>query len=283
MPALFNLEGAGIFQRGFLKAQSETAYIHGTTASEQARLALLNRLTNRPFIEFLELEERAAVLEVGSGLGILAREVAERVPLGEVCGVEYSATQLAQARSPNANLHFIQADAHALPFADERFDTVYCRYLLEHVADPAHVLGEMRRVLRPAGRALAQENNILILTFYPECPRFEAVWRKFAELQSRLGGDALIGKKLLWLFKKAGFSDIKLSIQPEIHYAGTKTFRPWVENLIGNVEGGASELEKQALANAEEIQEAIAELRSLSERDDASTIFYWNRASGVKS
>jgi SAM-dependent methyltransferase len=267
-----------------MKAEGRNAYIHGTTASEQARLALLNRLTNAPFIEFLELDERASVLEVGSGLGILAREVAGRLTRGEVCGVEYSAAQLALAKnSAAANLHFIQADAHSLPFTDDAFDTVYCRYLLEHVADPARVLGEMRRVLRRGGRALAQENNILILALDPECPRFERVWARFAQLQSELGGDALIGKKLLALFKRAGFDEIELSLQPEIHYAGTDTFRPWIENLIGNVESGAAELLRRRLSTGEEINAAIAELRLLSERDDASAIFYWNRASGVKS
>ncbi|HEX8143432.1 MAG TPA: methyltransferase domain-containing protein [Pyrinomonadaceae bacterium] len=262
---------------------SKTAYIHGTHSSEQARLALLNRLTNRPFIEFLELAEKATVLEVGSGLGILARAVAERVPFGEVWGVEYSAAQLALAKSSAPNLHFIQADAHALPFTAERFDTVYCRYLLEHVADPLRVLAEMHRVLLPGGRVMAQENNILIITFFPECPRFEMVWRSFAELQSKLGGDALIGKKLFSLFKRAGFSEIRLSLQPEIHYAGAETFRPWVENIIGNVEGGAAQLQRHGLATAEEMRAAIAELQWFVEQDDACTIFYWNRASGVKS
>lgn len=268
-----------------MKAKSgTTAYIHGTDSSEQARLALLNRLTNEPFISFLDLDETSSVLEVGSGLGILAREVAERVPRGEVWGVEYSADQLRRARdSAAANLHFIQADAHALPFSDERFRTVYCRYLLEHVADPVEVLREMRRVLRRGGRALAQENNILINVFYPECPRFDAIWEKFAELQARLGGDALIGKKLLALFKQAGFEEIKLSLQPEIHHAGMETFRPWIENLIGNVESGALALERHQLATTDEIGEAIREVRSLSERTDASAIFYWNRAAGVKS
>ena len=72
-----------------LKAKSETAaYIHGTDTSEQARLALLNRLTNEPFIEFLALDEEGSVLEVGSGLGILARQVAELVPSAKVFGIE---------------------------------------------------------------------------------------------------------------------------------------------------------------------------------------------------
>jgi SAM-dependent methyltransferase len=267
-----------------LKTQSKTAYIHGTETSEQARLALLNRLTNRPFIEFLELDETSSVLEVGSGLGILAREVRERVHSGAVCGVEYSADQLALARrNATAKLHFIQGDAHALPFREERFDTVYCRYLLEHVANPVQVLTEMRRVLRVGGRALAQENNILILAFYPECPRFDSVWRRFALLQTELGGDASVGKKLFALFLQAGFVEITLSLQPEIHYAGLETFRPWIENLIGNVESGAAELQRRRLATDAEIKTAIDELRSFAELREASAIFYWNRASGIKA
>lgn len=267
-----------------MKTQSNTAYIHGTETTEQARLALLNRLTNEPFIEFLKLDENGSVLEVGSGLGILAREVRERVKSGAVCGLEYSADQLALARGVAAeNLHFIQGDAHALPFRDERFDTVYCRYLLEHVANPVQALSEMRRVLRPGGRAFAQENNILILALYPECPRFDSVWRRFALLQAALGGDAAIGKKLFALFKQAGFSQIELSLQPEIHSYGQETFRPWIENLIGNVESGAGELQKRRLATLEEINAAIDELRSFAARDDASAIFYWNRAAGFKA
>jgi len=50
------------------------------------------------FVEFLELRPDSAVLEVGSGLGILAGEVAARVPGDEVIGVEYSPDQLAAAK-----------------------------------------------------------------------------------------------------------------------------------------------------------------------------------------
>ena len=260
----------------------KATYIHGTESEEQARLRLLNDLTNKPFVDFLELEEKSAVLEVGSGLGVLAEEVARRVREGEVYGVEYSPEQLAQVAGSLPNLHFMQADAHQLEFEDDRFDVVYCRYVLEHVADPLQVLKEMRRVLKPQGKVFVQENNILVNVFYPECPRFDALWRAFAVLQERLGGDALIGKKLFPLLKQAGFKDIKLSIQPEIHHSGKPSFRPWIENQIGNVLGAARELEAYHLATAAEIQEAIDEVRSLVERDDAGAFFYWNRASGVK-
>jgi SAM-dependent methyltransferase len=258
------------------------AYIHGTAGAEQARLSGLNQLTNRAFVTFLELHPTSRVVEVGSGLGILARDVGALVPDGLVVGVEYSAAQLAAAERALPNVRFLQGDAHRLPLHDDRFDVAYCRYVLEHVADPLQVLREMRRVLKPGGKAFVQENDIRVVRFDPDCPTFDAVWNQFAILQQQLGGDAFVGKKLFGLFKRAGFREIALSLQPEIHHGGQPTFRPRMENTIGNIRGGAAELEARHLASRDEINRAITELRALAERDDATALFYWNRAAGVK-
>src|SRR5439155_20978728 len=66
----------------------DSQYIHGTDKTEQERLVALNRLTNPAFVEFLDLRPDSAVLEVGSGVGILAGEVAGGAPQGEVIGME---------------------------------------------------------------------------------------------------------------------------------------------------------------------------------------------------
>ncbi len=261
----------------------DSTYIHGTEPDEQARLAELNRMTNGPFVEFLSLEGHEQVLEIGSGLGILAGDVAAKTPHGSVIGLEGSPNQIGRAPKDIQNLSFIHADAHALPFPDATFDVVYCRYLLEHVADPVQVLREARRVLRFGGRMLAQENDISLVRHDPPTPAFYRVWNAFAQLQTRLGGDALIGRKLFRLFREAGFDGtLTLSPQPEVYWQGHPGFRPWLDNLAGNIRSGQTRLQELALASEAEISAALSDLRSVADHPSGSTWFYWNRAAAVK-
>ena len=257
------------------------AYIHGTDASEQARLELLNRLTNGPFLEFLNVQPAMRVLEVGSGLGILAAEVAAVADRVEVVGLERSSDQLSVAiQSPR--VRYVRGDAHELPFADGSFDLVYCRYLLEHVADPQRVLKQMRRVTRAGGRVAAMENDISLVRLDPPCPAFNEVWAAFAEHQRQLGGDGLIGRRLYRLFRAAGFSQIELSVQPELHWHGSPGFAPWIENLAGNIRSDERGLVETGLCAPEQVERAISELSELTSRDDASFTFVWNRGMALK-
>jgi ubiquinone/menaquinone biosynthesis C-methylase UbiE len=258
-------------------------YIHGTEAYEQQRLATLNQLVNAPFLEFLELGNARSILDVGSGLGLLARQVAARCPSAEVIGVEYSEMQLrAAAGGLPANLRFLQGDAHALPFPEARFDVVYCRFVFEHVPRPAVVCAEMYRVLRPGGKVFVQENDISLQRFDPPVPKFDAIWRKVAVLQERLGGDALIGSKLFRLLQQAGFRDVRLSFAPDAYRAGQEALTLWVENLIAIVRGCEAQLVSHGLATQMEVEAALEEVAPHRTRDDASSWFFWNRASGIK-
>lgn len=257
-------------------------YIHGTTPTEQQRLARLNRITNPAFLAFLELPANAQVLEIGSGLGILAAEIAQSRPDVQLTGVEYAQAQLAAAPHDQPRLTFAQGDGRQLPLADDTFDVVYCRYLLEHVTGPELVLNEARRVLKPGGKLFLQENDILVSTFEPECPAFDQVWKQFVVLQARLGGDARIGRRLFQLVQQAGFVDIALSVAPEVHWSGSEFFAPWVENLAGNIRGAAESLIAAGLATHAQISAAIAELAQLQARPDATSHFYWHRARGSK-
>jgi len=261
---------------------SEAKYIHGTQEAERRRLSTFNQLVNPSFLSFLQVDSAKSVLEVGSGLGLLTREVALRLPEAEVVGIEYSEAQLARADHGLPNLRFFQGDAHDLDFEDNYFDVVYCRWVLEHVADPLRVLQEMRRVARPDGRVFVEEVDTAAQCYDPPVPRFEKVWGQVAVLQQKLGGDSLIGRRLFRLLKVAGFTDVRLSMGTEVYWSGTPGLTVWVNNEAAIVEGCRSELVSRGLVSQAEIEEAIAELRGLCERDDATSWYYWNRAVALK-
>jgi SAM-dependent methyltransferase len=256
-------------------------YIHGTEPCEQERLAALNRLTNEAFVRFLGVGPHMRILEVGSGLGILAAKVASAAEDVHVCGLERAPEQIAAAVRA-ANVTYVHGDAHHLDLPDGSFDLVYARYLLEHVSDPPKVLSEMRRVVRPGGRVAACENDISLVRLDPPCPTFEDVWHAFQQYQRSLGGDSLIGRRLYRLFCGAGFSRIELSVQPEIHWHASVGFRSWIQNLIGNIESARHGLVTSGLCDREQFQKAIAELEDLFGKAEASSCFIWNRAIAIR-
>jgi ubiquinone/menaquinone biosynthesis C-methylase UbiE len=253
-------------------------YIHGTAAEEQSRLAELNYLTNASFLEFVEVKETDQVLELGSGLGILAERVSRKLTTGRMTGIEISKEQLAKCPPENERLVFICGDAQDLHFKENAFDTIYCRYILEHVPDPLRVLKEARRVLKPGGNLFIQENAILLLKLYPECTVFDQVWSAFARYQSDIGGDSMIGIKLYDLLKQAGFRHPVLSMAPEIHYMESGTHKPWIDNLIGNIRGAKEQLVTGHYISEKQYSDAVMELEEFKGNENASSYFYWNRA-----
>ncbi|HLF27242.1 MAG TPA: methyltransferase domain-containing protein [Anaerolineae bacterium] len=58
------------------------------------------------------------------------------------------------------NVEFRIADAHELPFEDERFDSVTCRRAAHHFGDIERALREMRRVLKRAGRLVIDDRSV---------------------------------------------------------------------------------------------------------------------------
>lgn len=261
-------------------------YIHGTMPEEQQRLAMLNDLINRPFVDFLEIGPGGRVLEIGSGLGIVAHRIAAANPGAEVTGIEISSDQLTRARTDfgnTPNLTFLQRDATSPGFDDGSFDVVYCRCLLEHVPAPERVLAEAYRLLKQGGRIFVQENNIAINVLYPDCLAYERVWEEISDLQSKLGGDAAIGKKLFALLVQTGFRSVIPSVAPEVHYFGLPSFLPWINNLISIIEGAKDRLVHVQELSPLLVDHAVGELHRFRENPLASAYFYWNRASGSKA
>ena len=107
--------------------------------------------------DLLELRGDERVLDVATGTGHVALELAARLPRGHVTGVEFSAGMLAQARRKAAargvaNVEFAEMDMQDLRFEDGRFDAAVCAFGIFFVEDMETTLAHVVSKVRPGGR-----------------------------------------------------------------------------------------------------------------------------------
>lgn len=124
--------------------------------------------------ELLALQAGEQVLDIGSGPGFLASDMARIVgQTGKVCGVDISPELLAFAAQRHAHqtqLSFVHAEANELPFPEASFDAVVVTQVLEYLPDVHPALLEMHRVLRPGGRLLILDTDWDSIVWHSEDP-----------------------------------------------------------------------------------------------------------------
>ena len=130
-------------------------------ASEKwkAKSAAMGQPVTDALVEYARPMPGMRVLDLASGTGEPAISLALRVGAqGHVTALDLSAelleiaAQRAQARELS-NFTTQQADAHSLPFPDDSFDLATSRFGVMFFRDPNLAFSELRRVLRPGGRA----------------------------------------------------------------------------------------------------------------------------------
>jgi len=119
----------------------------------------------RVVVEALDLRPGERVLDIGSGPGLLASDMAAAVgPSGAVHGVEPSEAMLAMARgrerpAASAPIEYVPGDASDIPFPDGTFDAATSTQVYEYVPDIREALAEAARVLKPGGRLLVLDTD----------------------------------------------------------------------------------------------------------------------------
>lgn len=170
------------------------------------------------------LQAGEAVLDVSCGTGSLALLAKKQVgPAGRVHAIDASEEMIAYARRKAKRerqvIMFDVAAAQQLPFDDATFDVVLNTLALHHLprASRYEALGEMRRVLRPGGRAVIED-------FAGSTTR---VHRMFGLLKHRHG--SVPSDEIVTAMRSAGF---------EVSSVGTVGAKG-LHFVVGEVPGGS--------------------------------------------
>jgi len=141
----------------------------------------------RRALDFARLGENGRALDVGTGTGDFALALLARSPRSAtVTGVDISAGMLAVAErraakaGVGARYERLIASVESLPFADGTFDVAVAGFVIRNVGDIPKGLREMRRVLRPGGRA------VILDLHTPRNPLVRRLYRSFSFVSPRL-------------------------------------------------------------------------------------------------
>jgi demethylmenaquinone methyltransferase/2-methoxy-6-polyprenyl-1,4-benzoquinol methylase len=124
--------------------------------------------------DLAELEPGGRALDVASGTGDLAIELARRVgPSGTVVGSDFSEPMLDVARRKSAAVRWEWGNALDLPYPDDEFDAATVGFGARNFSDVDRGLAEMARVVRPGGRVVVLE---ITVPRRPPLSTFFSVW-----------------------------------------------------------------------------------------------------------
>jgi arsenite methyltransferase len=184
----------------------------------------------------LALQPGERVLDIGSGPGLLADEMAEEVgPEGRVHGIDPSESMLAIARRRDTPVEYAAGDALALPFADAAFDAAVATQVYEYVPDMPAALAEVRRVLRPGGRLLILDTDWDSIVWHSSDR--ERMLRVLAKWNDHLA-DPYLPRRLPRLLRAAGFELRNAAIIPILNQgADTDVFSRGLLAVIADFVG----------------------------------------------
>ncbi|MGC8657455.1 MAG: bifunctional demethylmenaquinone methyltransferase/2-methoxy-6-polyprenyl-1,4-benzoquinol methylase UbiE [Desulfomonilaceae bacterium] len=131
---------------------------------------LLNRVLSarrdvswRKFVVTRIPAQAERILDLATGTGDLAIEIARGLPQGRVTGADFVPKMMepaqlkTQSKGLSSRINYVAADATKLPFPSHEFDVVTIAFGLRNIPDRFAALQEMKRVVKPGGKLITLE------------------------------------------------------------------------------------------------------------------------------
>ena len=166
------------------------------------------------------------VVDLGCGPRGTLELLSERVgPSGHVAGMDLNPEHVAQARelvheSVLANVEIVEGDARHTELASSSFDLVHARLLLVNIPEPADVVAEMVRLVRPGGWVAGEEADCGHHICYPPHPAWDRISDTFSAAYRQDGADPHLGRRLPELFRQAGLVDVGVEARADVYPVG---------------------------------------------------------------
>lgn len=111
----------------------------------------------RQILKALNIKPGSKILDLGTGSGYLAFEIAKQFTACEVVGLDIvgetlEANKEAAIKKGLNNISFVAYDGIHFPFEDGNFDYVVTRYALHHFPKIEETFKEIERILKPKGQ-----------------------------------------------------------------------------------------------------------------------------------
>jgi SAM-dependent methyltransferase len=241
----------------FTEAASTTTGAVYTLGSNPAERERLRRQTSEldehahSLLAKIDVGLGSSVVDLGCGpsgsIEMLARHVG---PDGRVVAVDSDGDHVALARElvrerRLENVDVRRADARHTRLDAASFDLAHARLLLVNIPDPAEVVTEMARLVKPGGFVACEEADLGARICQPPSAAHARLAELFECAYRSVGADPHIGRRLPEMLREAGLSDVGVSVRADVYPPGHSR-RPILADLVRSlrpriIEGGLAE------------------------------------------